>query len=49
MPMLIMGTTALVAAAITMSLPESKNIELPDTVIEAERIGDDLPMKNIEN
>lgn len=30
---------ALLGAAITMTLPESKNIKLPDTIDEAERIG----------
>lgn len=48
--MLVFGVTALVAAAITMTLPESKNIKLPDTVVEAERIGiDRLLPENIEN
>lgn len=46
--MLVFGVTALVAAAITMTLPESKNIKLPDTVVEAERI-DRLLSENIEN
>lgn len=46
--MLLMGTIALMAAAITMTLPESKNIKLPDTIEEAERIGNNLPMKNIQ-
>jgi len=48
--MLVFGVTALVAAAITMTLPESKNIKLPDTIVEAERIGiDRLLPENIEN
>lgn len=46
--MLLMGTTALIAAAITMTLPESKNVKLPDTIEEAKRIGNDLPLKNIK-
>lgn len=37
--MLVFGVTSLMAAAITMTLPETKNIKLPDTVDEAENIG----------
>ncbi|XP_025207592.1 solute carrier family 22 member 5-like [Melanaphis sacchari] len=48
--MFVFGTTALLAAAITMTLPESKNIKLPDTVVEAEQIGiDRLLPENVEN
>jgi len=48
--MLVFGSTALAAAAITMTLPESKNIKLPDTVNEAEQIGiDRLLPENVEN
>lgn len=39
--MLVFGMTAFAAAVITMSLPESKNIKLPDTIDEAEKIGVD--------
>lgn len=39
--MLVFGATAFLAAAVTMTLPESKNIKLPDTIDEAERIGTD--------
>ncbi|XP_060853178.1 solute carrier family 22 member 4-like [Rhopalosiphum padi] len=46
--MLVFGLTALAAAAITMTLPESKNIKLPDTINEAEGIGTDVKPKNIE-
>lgn len=46
--MLIMGTFALIAAAITMTLPESKNIKLPDTIDEAEQLGINLLQKNNE-
>uniref|UniRef100_A0A2S2PNW3 Solute carrier family 22 member 4 n=1 Tax=Schizaphis graminum TaxID=13262 RepID=A0A2S2PNW3_SCHGA len=46
--MLVFGLTALAAAAITMTLPESKNIKLPDTINEAEGIGTDVKLKNIE-
>ncbi|XP_025421099.1 solute carrier family 22 member 21-like isoform X2 [Sipha flava] len=35
----VFGITALTAAVVTMTMPESKNIKLPDTVDEAERIG----------
>lgn len=37
--MLLMGFMGLFAAAITMTLPESKNVKLPDTIDEAEQIG----------
>lgn len=40
--MSVFGLTALVAAAITMTLPESKNIKLPDSIDEAERIGTNI-------
>lgn len=43
--MLVFGVTALSAAAITMSLPESKNIKLPDTIDEAEQIGISNPLQ----
>lgn len=36
--MLVMGVMALAAAAITLILPESRNLKLPDSVEEAERI-----------
>jgi len=50
MTMLVFGVTALMAAALTMTLPESKNIKLPDTIVEAERIGiDRLLPENVEN
>lgn len=39
MAMSVFGSTALVGAIITMTLPESKNIKLPDTINEAENIG----------
>lgn len=45
--MLVFGMTALAAAAITMTLPESKNIKLPDTIDEAKEIGTDVKPKNI--
>ncbi|KAL5236445.1 hypothetical protein ACI65C_003855 [Semiaphis heraclei] len=45
--MLVFGMTALAAAAITMTLPESKNIKLPDTIDEAKGIGSDVKPKNI--
>jgi len=41
MTMLLFGVAAFVAAAITVTLPESKNIKLPDTIDEAEHIGVD--------
>jgi OCT family organic cation transporter-like MFS transporter 4/5 len=41
MPMTLFGVAALLAAALTMTLPESKNIKLPDTIDEAERIGNE--------
>lgn len=44
--MLVFGVTALIAAVITMTLPESKNIKLPDTVNEAEQIGISSPLIN---
>ncbi|XP_027842262.1 solute carrier family 22 member 21-like [Aphis gossypii] len=44
--MLVFGSTALAAAAITMTLPESKNISLPNTINEAEEIGTDVKSKN---
>jgi len=47
--MLALGMTAIVAAAITMTLPESKNIKLPDTIDEAKGIGSDVKRKNIGN
>ncbi|XP_050436083.1 solute carrier family 22 member 4-like [Adelges cooleyi] len=37
--MLVFGVTAFLVAAITMTLPESKNIKLPNTVDQAEQIG----------
>lgn len=37
--MFVFGVTSLMAAAITMTLPETKNIKLPDTIDEAENIG----------
>lgn len=37
--MLLFGVTAFLAAAITMTLPESKNVKLPDTIDEAEKVG----------
>lgn len=40
--MLLMGTAALVAAVVTMTLPESKNVKLPDTIDEAEQIGNEF-------
>lgn len=40
--MTMFGTTAILAAVITMSLPESKNVKLPDTIHEAELIGSDV-------
>lgn len=43
--MLVFGMTALAAAAITMTLPESKNIKLPDTIDEAKEIGTDVKPK----
>jgi len=46
--MLVFGLTALAAAAITMTLPESKNIKLPNTINEAEEIGTDIKPKNDE-
>lgn len=45
--MILFGATALVAAAITTTLPESKNVKLPDTIDEAEQIGaDDVKIEN---
>lgn len=46
--MLVFGMTALAAAAITMTLPESKNIKLPDTIDEAKGIGTDVKPKIID-
>lgn len=43
--MLLMGITTLIAAIVTLTLPESKNVKLPDTIDEAERIGNDLTLK----
>lgn len=37
--MLVFGVASLIAAAITITLPESKNIKLPDTVDDAEQLG----------
>ncbi|VVC31716.1 Hypothetical protein CINCED_3A018320 [Cinara cedri] len=50
MIMLVFGVVSLIAATITMTLPESKNIKLPDTIDEAEQIGvrDHLTPKNNE-
>lgn len=45
--MFVFGMTAFAAAAITMTLPESKNIKLPDTIDEAKGIGSDVKPKNI--
>lgn len=39
MIMLVFGIVSFIAATITMTLPESKNIKLPDTIDEAEQIG----------
>lgn len=39
MTMLVFSVVSLIAAAVTMTLPESKNIKLPDTIDEAEHIG----------
>lgn len=39
MTILLFGVTALAGGAITMTLPESKNVKLPDTVDEALQIG----------
>lgn len=39
MAMSVFAVTAFMAAVITMTLPESKNIKLPDTIDEAKRIG----------
>jgi len=43
--MIVFGVTAFVAAFITMTMPESKNIKLPDTIDEAEQIGVDRLLK----
>jgi len=43
--MSVFGLTALVAAAITTTLPESKNIKLPDSIDEAERIGTNIKIE----
>lgn len=37
--MLVFGVTALLAAAISITLPESKDIKLPSTIDQAEKIG----------
>lgn len=47
--MTVFGLTALVAAVITMTLPESKNIKLPDTINEAEKIGINIKLENNED
>jgi len=47
--MLLFGVTAFLAAAITMTLPESKNVKLPDTIDEAENVGTRLPTENNVN
>lgn len=45
--MLIFSATALIAAAVTMALPESKNIKLPDTIVEAVRMkNEEKPVDN---
>ncbi|XP_025207596.1 solute carrier family 22 member 21-like [Melanaphis sacchari] len=46
--MLVFGLTAFAAAGITMTLPESKNIKLPDTINEAEKIGTNVKPQNID-
>jgi OCT family organic cation transporter-like MFS transporter 4/5 len=45
--MLLMGTTAFTAAVITLTLPESKNVKLPDTIDDAERIDNCLPLTEL--
>lgn len=40
--MFMFSIITLVAAAITMTLPESKNIKLPDTIDEAEQMKNDV-------
>lgn len=47
MPMVVFGVAALLAAALTMTLPESKNIKLPDTIDEAERIGNEDKLQEV--
>lgn len=39
LPSLLFGITSLVAGSLTIFMPETANIELPDTVEEAEKIG----------
>ncbi|XP_050537515.1 solute carrier family 22 member 21-like isoform X2 [Daktulosphaira vitifoliae] len=45
--MLLFGVTSFIAAAITMTLPESKNIKLPNTVDQAEQIGQSMKSEEI--
>lgn len=47
--MLMFSATTIVAAAITMTLPESKNIKLPDTIVEAVQMKNDTKSKRNEN
>ncbi|VVC31718.1 Hypothetical protein CINCED_3A010671 [Cinara cedri] len=47
--MIVFCATSILGAAITTTLPESKNIKLPDTIDEAERIGIDDSTKPEKN
>lgn len=47
--MLAFGAMAFLAAAVTMTLPESKNVKLPNTVDEAENIGNAVRQKDVGN
>lgn len=46
--MLVFGAAALSAAAITMTLPESKDIKLPNTIDQAEKIGNADQIKTVD-
>ncbi|VVC31714.1 Hypothetical protein CINCED_3A024130 [Cinara cedri] len=46
--MFFMGSIAILAAVITVTLPESKNVKLPDTIDEAEKIGNDPSSETVE-
>ncbi|XP_045498927.1 organic cation transporter protein-like isoform X1 [Colias croceus] len=43
LPSVLFGSTALMAAALMMTTPETLNVRLPDTILEAENIGKEKP------